>query len=82
MLELKLKYTHFFMFSTPLNVALEGNLIVTEETFNNLFCFYNDSFPVGNSSIYCISDVGTEISKILDDLQLAAVRKKNCVSKT
>ena len=55
-----------FPFSASVNVALEGNLIMTEGTFSNFLCSYDDSYPIGNSSIYYIGDVGTEISKVLN----------------
>ena len=64
--KLKLCITNQLLtFSAPANVALQGNLSVTEGTFSNLFCSYNDSYPVGSSSVYYIGDVGTEISKVI-----------------
>ena len=62
-----------FYFLAPVNVTFEGNLKITEGTFSNLFCSYNDLYPVGNSSIYYIGDVGTKILKVMDIFKLINV---------
>ena len=56
--------TFFYAFAAPRKVNLKGNLTVIEGRNNSYVCLYNDSYPVGDMSIYYIDGMNVTLDKV------------------